>query len=371
MRSVTGWRKWWMAGACAWALQAGVAMAQSPAGGAGAADADGDDVEYVAQDGSEAPRDLGTFVVSGRQPGPGMWVVSKGEHRLYVLGTLSPLSRRMEWNSIEVEGRIARSQAVLSPPSLSMSSDAGMFRSLLLLPSLLKARRNPDGKMLDEVVSPELYARWTPLKTRYLGRDRGVEKWRPIFAAQELYEAAMKQSGLTQDRIVGDVVEKAAKRAGLKPVSTNVKLVIKDPKAAIKEFNTVSLADTECFSRTLSRIETDLDAMRRRANAWAIGDVDALRAHLREDQYAACIRAVTETGLAQRLGISNLGDRVRTTWLAAAEAALAEHPSTFATLPMGLVLGERSYLESLRAKGYTVEAPVRVLPAIDAVIEVP
>src|SRR5690606_4635529 len=139
--------------------------------------------------------DLDTVVVSGAQPGPGMWRVSTPDgHVLYVLGTLSPLPGRMEWTSREVEDAIARSQAVLEPPSVVMSSDAGFFRRLTLVPALLRARNNPGKKKLRDMVSPELYARWEALKARYLGRDRGVEKRRPILAAQELFEAAIRKS---------------------------------------------------------------------------------------------------------------------------------------------------------------------------------
>ncbi|MEP6633784.1 MAG: TraB/GumN family protein, partial [Luteimonas sp.] len=124
--------------------------------------------------------DLDTVVVSGTQPGPGLWKVSKGDHVLWILGTLSPLPRRMEWISGEVEKTIAQSQAVIDPPSVKLDTGIGFFRSMFLLPSLLKARRNPDGRNLQQVLSPALYARWSVLKARYIGDDAGVEQWRPI-----------------------------------------------------------------------------------------------------------------------------------------------------------------------------------------------
>jgi uncharacterized protein YbaP (TraB family) len=301
--------------------------------------------------------DLDAVVVSGAQPGPGMWKVSKGGHVLYILGTLSPLPKRMEWISRDVEDTIARSQVVIAPPTVSMGSDIGFFRGLMLVPSLLKARNNPDGKPLRDMVPADLYARWLVLKARYMGSDRGVEKRRPIFAAQELYEAAMRKSGLTLDSVVGPVVKKAAKRAGVPIVPAEAKLVIKDPKSALKEFNQSALADTECFSGTLARIETDLDAMRARANAWAVGDIQALRALPVHNQYATCVSAVTETGLAKRLGVSDLVDRARVAWLAAAEDALAKNAVSFSTLPIGAIVGPESYVDRLREKGYEVEAP--------------
>ena len=301
--------------------------------------------------------DHDTIVVSGALPGPGLWKVRKDDHVLYVMATLSPLPKRMEWESAGVESVVARSQRVLLPPSFTLDADVGVFRGLMLLPSLLKARRNPDGRTLRESVSPELYARWLPLKQRYLGNDRGIEQWRPIFAAQELYEAAMRKSGLAQDDVVDKAVRRMAKRHGVELRAVNFKLGIEDPKAAIREFQQTTLADTECFAKTLSRIEGDLETMRRRANAWATGDIDTLRALPVDNQYAACIRAVTETGLARRLGMGDLRPRVADLWIAAAEDTLATQPMAFALLPLSLVVAPDGYLARLQAKGYVVEPP--------------
>src|SRR5688572_12015468 len=139
--------------------------------------------------------DLETMVVSGAQPGPGMWTVRHGDHVLHVLGTVSPLPRRMEWTSAGVESAIAGSRVVIAAPAVVVDADIGIFRGMALLPAMLRARNNPGKRPLREVVSPELYARWEVLKARYMGRDRGVEKRRPLLAAQELYEAALRRSG--------------------------------------------------------------------------------------------------------------------------------------------------------------------------------
>ena len=136
---------------------------------------------------------------------------------------------------------------------------------------------NPGGQKLQDVVPPDLYARWLPLKARYLGRDEGVESWRPIFAAQELYRAALKQKSLVPYDGIWPAVEKLARKAKVPIVETEIELKVEKARASIKEFKTTPLDDVECFARTLQRLESDLGLMRERANAWAVGDVARLR----------------------------------------------------------------------------------------------
>jgi len=133
--------------------------------------------------------------------------------------------------------------------------------------------------------------------------------------------------------------------------------VVKDPKAALKEFNASTLDDTACFAGTMARIETDLGNMRARANAWAIGDTAALRALPFHNQYVECVNAVTETGLARRLGIDDLLARADKAWVDAAEDALAKNAVSFAILPIAQLVSGDGYAAKLRAQGYVVEAP--------------
>ncbi len=301
--------------------------------------------------------DMGAVVVSGSQPGPGMWRVSKGDHVLWILGTQSPLPRRMEWESGPVEQVIARSQEAIQPPSVAIKADVGFFRMLGLIPSALRARRNPGDKTLQQVVPAGQYARWQALKARYIGKDRGIERWRPVFAALELYDKAIEKSGMTTSGVVGPVVGKLAKRYKIKVTPMKIEIAIAEPKRALKEFSTASLNDLQCFEKTLDRIQGDLDNMVARANAWAVGDINLLRDLPANSQFAACSAAFTEAGLARKYGMSDVAQQLERKWLSAAEAALANNASTFAVLPIGELLKTDGYLAKLQAKGYIVQAP--------------
>jgi len=313
-----------------------------------------DNQDAVADDGTPV---IAMTVVSGAQPGPGMWKVSKGDHVLWILGTQSPLPKKMQWISHKVRQTIAQSDEVLFETSVSVSTDRGMFGNMLLIPSLYGARKNPDDAELKDVLSPELYKRWLVLKAKYIGHDNGIEKWRPIFAAQELYDRAIQKSGLSSENIVRPEVEEAAKEYKKPIIRPKIEVKIEKPKEAIKEFSKTTLADIECFSKTMDRLETDLSSMIERGNAWSIGDMEGLKNLSFTDQNQSCVSALTNAATAQKRGFSDIRQRAMATWLAAAETALAKNKSTFATLPIGEMMKPTGLLASLRAKGYQIEEP--------------
>jgi TraB family protein len=306
--------------------------------------------------------ELPTIVVSGEQPGPGLWKVSSGDHVMWILGTLSPLPKNMHWQPKDVEAAIASADAVLDGPRVKVDADIGFFGKIALFGSLVGVRDNPDHKTLQQVVPPELYARWTTLKTKYFGAGRGrnIETWRPLFAAIELWNEAIKKAGLTRED-VSDVVDRAVKARKLETIKPTYKIDVPDPRALVGEFKRSAMDDLDCFAKTLDRIDGDMDTIAARANAWATGDVAKLRTLPDSDQRQACLDAVTSTKIAQERGITDLPQRVENTWVDAASASLAKNRITFARLPITDLLAKDGYLAKLKAKGFTVEAPDEVI----------
>src|SRR5215469_12364414 len=300
---------------------------------------------------------LEAVTVSGEQPGPGLWRVSKGDHVMWVLGTLSPLPNRMEWKTNDVEQTIAESQEVLGPPSIALKPKTNFFGKLFLLPSLVGARKNPDGQTLQQMVPAPDYARWLVLKQQYLGNDRSIEDWRPIFAAVELYDKAIKRHGLTSSGGVKDAVRDLAKKHNVKFTTARYTMLVEEPRTAVKTFKTSPMDDRECFGRTLDTVERDMGRITERANAWATGDIETLRGLPMNDQREACISAVTEAGFAKQLGFNDVQQKAQATWMEAAQQALANNTQTFAMLPMEEVLSPHGLIARLKAQGYQVEAP--------------
>ena len=300
---------------------------------------------------------LDTVVVSGAQPGPGFWKATKGDHVLWILGTISPLPKRMDWESSDVEATIAGSQELLMPPGASMRAEGAAFGGIFLLPSLMKARNNPGKETLQEVLPAADYTRWSALKQRHLGRDRGIEKRRPILAAAKLQEEALDDADLTLDNLAAKVARRAAKKHDLVITEPKVEIVIADPKATIKEFATTQLDDIDCFRRTLDRLDADIETMKLRANAWALGDIALLKSLPYTDNFRACADALLENRIAERNGFADLERQLEAKWMEAAEAAVARHPSSVALLPVTMMLREGGFLDQLRARGFTISAP--------------
>jgi hypothetical protein len=303
-------------------------------------------------------RQMDTVEVVARVSGPGLWEVRHGENVLWILGTQSPMPRRFEWVSDEVDARLSESSLLIAPPRVEFDAGVGRLRSLMLVPSLLRARRNPDERTLEEVVGPELYARWQPLKQRYLGRGRKVETWRPLFAALKLWEEAIEDARMTGSGPVWRAVSKSAKKLKLAVETPRVDVQIVDPKATIRSFAQSPLDDLECFSRTLERLESDIEAMHERAEAWAVGDLESLRALPFSDQNRVCQDAFLSASVGEQNRIADLPDRLRDAWLDVVDTALAEHRSSLAVISIGSLLDpESGLIEGLRERGYEVRAP--------------
>ena len=302
---------------------------------------------------------LETVTVTGEQPGPGLWKVSKGDHVLWILTTVYPLPKNMTWESKQVDDVIAQSQEVMS--NVVGDPEISFFHKLTLLPSLMSAEKNPDGKTLKDVLSPADYARWTTLKDKYIGHDDGVERKRPMLAAQELNKKAMDKLGLAGNGKVWEKVEAVAKKNHVRIVEPKASIPIDDPGQMIRDFKTTTGdLDAACLRSTMSRFENDMHLMQERANAWAVGDMQMLKSSPLQQVRDRCADAVrTNAHLSEAMNVAV--DKMLTAWTAEAERALAANASTLAVVPLENLLVEdhstKGPLARLRAKGYTIEEP--------------
>ena len=207
---------------------------------------------------------------------------------------------------------------------------------------------NPDEKPLAGVLPPALYARFEALRAKYAPRDRDMAELRPILAAGQLFQAAVDRVGLTMQNDVHERALKLARKRDL-PIR-QVKLTLDNSSETLGE---IPLAqEISCLETAIARLETDVEAMRVRADAWADGDIGAFRAASYPDEQNACWNAI---GSAPE--IKPLIEKAQREWLAFVDAALAKSKVSLAMQSMDRVLAEDGVLAYLRSKGYEVRGP--------------
>lgn len=294
--------------------------------------------------------------VVAQRPGPGMWKVSKDGHVLWVFGTYGPVPKDMQWRSREVEQVIASSQEYLAPPSAS--AKPGFFKTITLLPNLIGMRKNPDGAKLADVMPVDDYARWTTLKAKYLPDNDDVERERPVFAAEVLTRSARQQAGLADGRAIDKQVLELVKKAKLKQTSSTFEIPMDNARTVLKNFRKSSVGDAACLVQTMASLESDIEAASQRADAWAKGDLDAMRKLDFAAREEACFTSLMNSAAFDaEPGFRNMRVLANEKWLASAEAALANNASTFATIPVKDILDPKGVIAALAAKGYAVEQP--------------
>ena len=319
--------------------------AAQPAGQASSAAPEGEAGEPLPQ----------TVLVSGQRPGPGLWKVSKGDHVMWVFGAYDALPKTIEWRSRDAERKIAQSQEYLGTPDTNIGVGWG---GVTALPFLIGFKKNPDGVTLKDVLPPELYARWTPLKQQYFPNDDGIERERPVFVAQELYRRAMVEAGLARGTDPRQVLGKLAEKHKVKYTTTAVHIKIAEPVKAVREFKKTVMQDVPCLAATMNSLQTDIAAIRTRANAWAVGELDAIEKLNFDERETACNNAFLSSAITKlQPEILTMKQRAMDNWMAAAEKALENNTTTFAVLRMREVLSPEGALAKLKAKGYTVEKP--------------
>jgi hypothetical protein len=299
---------------------------------------------------------LHAVTVTGVQPGPGLWKVSRGDHVLWILGTLDELPGGIQWQAHDVRERMAQAQRVLQAPVVYIHADVDYFDKLAF---------NPPGRKLQDVMPPDVYARWLRLKAKYIGRDDGIESHRPIFAAIRLYLVALQRVGLSS-QVIDPVIKDAMKQHHLRSTPVVYRAEPVGPSGEVRNFDLAQADDLQCFEKTLDHLESDVEVIRARANAWALGDLDRLLQLPMSDQLDVCRTVIAESGSLRKLGIAGLHAKMRDVWVTKASYALDTDKVSFALLPMEYLLGPDNYLVTLQAQGDRVELPDGLTPPATA-----
>lgn len=307
-----------------------------------------------------ASTQIDEVVVSGKVSGPEMWhAYIDDDHDLWIFGTMKPLPANMQWDDSDVRGMVQQAQEVLWYPSYSVNVKANFFQEAMLGFKYMRAMNNPDGKALKDVLDPALYARWQAAKARYMPGNSGVERKRPVVAAEELLAAATKRAGLSWKYSFHEAIKPTIESAGVKDnlPKFEVKLSAATAKAALSDIRQTNLDDARCLAATIDAVNTDLPRMVANANAWARGDVGAISYAALARRNTLCMDVLMSPEFSAKYGLPNITDSIENLWMREARDALQRNRITVAYVPMELLIGSGNLLDRLRSQGYTVSGP--------------
>jgi hypothetical protein len=283
----------------------------------------------------------------GEQPGPGLWKVSSGDHVLWILGEASPIPRRVQWKSRRFDQLLRNSQELLIDLSgYWRASDNEMS-------AYHEASKLPRGTSLEDVIPPELHARVRTTARRFGAFE--LDELRPFAATNRLVVSAMRSLGLKGFSARHDA-EKMADEYGIR---TTLYAAPEPPfNQRLEAWQHESNA--ACLSRVVDALEDGGTGVKQLANAWSIGDIDALRRLVPAFSFSRDGLRAQDCAIAMRGGelAARDYDRVRRQgWLDEAERALRNNRRTMAVVLMSELFARDGYLAALRAKGYEVVEP--------------
>lgn len=286
------------------------------------------------------------IVITGKQPGPKMWLVPDEDSEVWILGVTNYLPKGVQWDTERVSSILRRANLVVAQTEVK----AGVFTMVDVLLTDRDLFFLPKKQRLAQVLEPSLHARVVAAREKYKVDENRQERLRPAFAGLMLIGAAIKQAGLEAGRNPEDQVKKLARRNGvkIKPLQ-----VIKG-KQAVKAAQEISdAAQIACLEAALVVADRASTLLRGYSRAWARGDIATLRANPPPPELRTC-------DMQLRASVDLLEDaRVngKAAYLREVADGLAQPGTRLLLINMQDALDDDGLIAALRAKGYAVEGP--------------
>jgi uncharacterized protein YbaP (TraB family) len=280
-------------------------------------------------------------VVTPDHPGPALWHITQGNSEVWILATVSPVPKDLQWDSHEVQEALQGSNAVLLPPR----GQVGFFEGLWFYTWDMDTLEQPDGTTLEATLPGPLRDRFVATRKAIGQDDDRYSKYLGGVAAIMLENDYWKFAKLTVNG-PQKTVESIASHAGVPAHPTAVYPamdVIKDvPKMS-------AAAHRACLDFAIGDIDTAMAHAVAAAQAWAVGNLDGVKANYMETRLDDCLQ--------QNAAYIKLRESANRDMTSAIEAALKKPGKTFAVMPMGFFLRKGGVLERLKAAGLTVTGP--------------
>ena len=286
-------------------------------------------------------KDIETVVVTASQRGPLMWRVSKGGSTVVLLGVVGPVPEGLPWNTAGVSDALKGARQLL----LNAQASVGLVEGLWYLTWHSDTVYLPDGTALESVLPETLRRRFVAAREKIHRDADRYSSLRPPLAAMRLegdFLDAVKLSRTEPSK----TVERLARRMGIgaKPVANYEAL----PMLRVLPSLSAS-ANEACVKDALDDLDSVQAHAAAGAQAWAVGDLDGIKANYSDERFQSCIQAMP--------GAAALFARAVRDSIAAVNAALAAPGKTVMIVSIGALLKKDGILDKLKGEGLEIEGP--------------
>jgi hypothetical protein len=275
-------------------------------------------------------------------PGPAVWHLTRGASEVWILGTVGAMPDELSWNKDYLRELLDGAREILLPPRASI----GVFEGGWFLLTHGGEFSLPRGQSLEPSLSPDLRARFVALREK-LGEDESRYRTdTPLRAALRLFQDLSDKLDLTRDE-PRDTIRSLA-RSKRVPFAPIAKYEVLD---AAEDVLKLDLAQQKvCLAQSVDDIDRAYANAIPAAQAWAVGDIRAVKAHYGDSRLLDCVTAAVHS-------VANINERNVADTVAAISAALDKPGKAIAVIDIGPLLRRGGVLERLKAAQVSIEGP--------------
>lgn len=261
-----------------------------------------------------------------------LWTVKSNSNTVYILGSVHLLKKENYPLNPAIEFAFERANKLVLEVDLNGPGQENLAQSLL------KKGMNPDGKTLQESVTPETY-QLAEKRAKEIGIEiQAFSRLKPWLVALTISTVKLQSLGFDPnygvDKYFSDKARKAKKETlGLETVAYQINLFDGMSSSAQEMLLLQTLKDLDVMEKEVTRI----------IRSWTTGDIETAEKILLES-----FREYPD--VYQRL----ISDRNRM-WLPQIEGLLKGKEDCLVIVGAGHLVGQGGVIELLRGRGYSVE----------------
>jgi uncharacterized protein YbaP (TraB family) len=271
-------------------------------------------------------------------PGPALWRVSTPTSQIWLLALPGGMPQGFKWNNARVAKALDGARELVLPPVATL----GIGDMVAVLFDTGHVVHLPPGQTVRSGMSADLRARWEEAARSAGEKPEHYDHFRPVVAAVALMQDAGKQAKLDPSggRFQVAVLAKLRK---VKIRNLASYRVLDLAKGLSETPEDVSQA---CLSLVADAARTVKDDALKGAEAWARGDLNALRGS--NEVAAKCNSAVP---------LARLNDRVAADWAKDLKSELTKPGKVMVAADLGTLTRKGGLLDQLKAEGLDVIGP--------------